>query len=75
LIEKPLANKRFLITRPQAQVAPFVALLEEQVDKAYNKILDYANNPDNKFRKYVKDRWGEDGVVNEAYQMLKKFLV
>ena len=30
MIEKPLANKRFLITRPQAQAAPFVALLEEQ---------------------------------------------
>jgi uroporphyrinogen III methyltransferase/synthase len=32
--EKPFAGKRFLVTRPQAQAAPFVALLEEQGGEA-----------------------------------------
>ena len=34
MTEKPLAGKHFLITRPQAQAAPFVRLLEEQGGKA-----------------------------------------
>ncbi len=51
----------------------YISKLEQNIQKAYDKMMDYANNPNNPFRKYVRDKWGDEGVIIEAYQMLKAF--